>query len=73
MREVRRFVPCARLIGVPRRVERKWLAFARLYCAYLLATGRLEAPCLVLVSVPGKEELEPCAMVALVSCSVARR
>ncbi len=30
MREVRRFVPCARLIGVPRRVERKWLAFARL-------------------------------------------
>lgn len=55
MREVRRFVPCARLIGVPRRVERRWLAFARLYCAYLLASGRLEAPCLVLVSVPGKE------------------
>ena len=40
MREVRRFVPCARLIGVPRRVERRWLAFARLYCAYLLASGR---------------------------------
>jgi hypothetical protein len=62
MREVRRFAPCARLIGVPRRVERRWLAFARLYCAYLLASGRLEAPCLVLVSVPGKEELEPCVL-----------
>jgi hypothetical protein len=54
MREVRRFVPCARLIGVPRRVERRWLAFARLYCAYLLASGRLGVPCLVLVAVPGK-------------------
>ena len=62
MREVRRFVPCARLIGVPRRVERRWLAFARLYCAYLLASGRLEVPCLVLVAVPGKAELEPCVL-----------
>ena len=65
MREVRRHVPCALLVGVPRGVERKWLAFARLYCAYLLASGargRLDVPCLVLVSVPGKRELEPCVL-----------
>jgi hypothetical protein len=65
MREVRRHVPCALLIGVPRGVERKWLAFARLYCAYLLASGArgpLDVPCLVLVSVPGKSELEPCVL-----------
>jgi hypothetical protein len=30
--------------------------------ARTLATGRLEAPCLVLVSVPDKEELEPCVL-----------
>jgi hypothetical protein len=65
MREVRLHVPCALLIGVPRGVERRWLAFARLYCAYLLASGargRLDVPCLVLVSVPGKRELEPCVL-----------
>jgi hypothetical protein len=63
MRSVRAYVPCARLIGVPTGVQAHWLEYARLYCAYLAASGMMpSAPCTVFVAVPGQRGLEVCLM-----------
>ncbi len=63
MREVRRLVPCARLIGVPRDLAPSaWAEYTRRYCACLVASGALTAPCTVFVSLPGTPELEVCLL-----------
>jgi hypothetical protein len=63
MREVRRHVPCARLIGVPSDLEPSaWVKYTRLYCAYLVARGALAAPCTVFVALPDAPELEVCLL-----------
>jgi hypothetical protein len=63
MREVRRHLPCARLIGVPSDLEpSEWVKYTRLYCAYLVARGALASPCTVLVALPETPELEVCLL-----------
>jgi len=44
--------PSVRLIGVPLGV-RDWQTYVRLYCAYLVAAGKLSPPCTIFVSLPG--------------------
>lgn len=63
MREVRRHVHCARLIGVPSDLgPSAWVEYTRLYCAYLVATWALAAPCTVFVALPDTPELEVCLL-----------
>jgi hypothetical protein len=63
MREVRRHVPCARLIGVPSDLASSaWAEYTRLYCACLVASCALAAPCTVFVSLPNTPELEVCLL-----------
>jgi hypothetical protein len=63
MREVRRHVPGARLIGVPSDLpSSEWAEYTRRYCACLVAGGALAAPCTVFVSLPGTPELEVCLL-----------
>ncbi len=62
MRAVQRRLPRARLVGVPRGAEGAWREFVRLYCAYLVASGRLEAPCTVLVAFAGAGALRACML-----------
>jgi hypothetical protein len=63
MRGVRVCVPCARLIGVPAGMQAHWLEYARLYCAYLVASGMMPcAPCTMFVAIPGQRGLEVCLM-----------
>ena len=49
--------PSVRLIGVPLGV-RDWQTYVRLYCAYLVAAGKLSPPCTIFVSLPGPEAPE---------------
>jgi hypothetical protein len=51
MRRVRELVASARLVGVPDSIDANWHAYARAYCAYLVASGTLAAPSTIFVSV----------------------
>jgi hypothetical protein len=63
MREVRRHVPGARLIGAPSDLPSSaWAEYTRRYCACLVAGGALAAPCTVFVSLPDAPELAVCLL-----------
>ena len=47
MKTVRKHVACARLVGVPEKVEDVWQTYAFLYITYLDAVGKMPLPCTV--------------------------
>ena len=63
MNQVRARVPFARLVGVPANLDEvHWREYTRLYCAYLVAVGKLRPPTTVFVSVPGTRALRVCLL-----------